>query len=300
MIKGECICKSYDGHKALKDVSIKVNKGSIYGLIGSNGAGKTTLLKILSGIYEEDSGNVLLDDLTVYENIETKSKLIFIPDTLYFFPQYRVIDMVKFYRRIYKSFDLERYNTLKSAFKIDDKNKINSLSKGMQRQVSFLLAICVKPEILILDEPLDGLDPIMRKKFKNLIIQEVADRKMTVLISSHNLRELEDFCDSIGIIHEGKLILQKDLDELKIGIHKIQVAFKGAVPKELFSNFEILYKENQGSIYSLIVKGDKQNIINTLDGENPILLDILPLTLEEIFIYEMGDVGYEIKNIILE
>lgn len=298
MILVNNITKSYGDLCALKNVNLNVNKGSIYGLIGSNGAGKTTLLKILSGIYKQDCGDVLIDDKSIFENINLKSRLVFIPDNPYFFAQYTVNDMAKFYKEVYESFNDDRYEKLKEAFNIDIHKKISSLSKGMQRQVAFWLSLSIMPDILILDEPLDGLDPVMRQKVKNLIIQDVAEREMTVIISSHNLRELEDMCDHIGILHKGSIMIQKDLDDLKSDIHKIQVAFKEELPSEFFDNADIVYKEERGSIILFVVRGNKSSVIHHFKKYNPLILDILPLTLEEIFIYEMGDVGYEFKNII--
>lgn len=298
MIEVKNISKVFEDFEALKSVNIKVSKGSIYGLVGSNGAGKTTLIKTLVGIYRQDQGEVLIDGEKVFENIDTKCKITFIPDALYFFTQYSIKDMARFYKRVYSTWDEERYEKLKEAFNIEEKKKIHKLSKGMQRQVAFWLALSCMPELLILDEPLDGLDPVMRQKVKNLIVQDVAERQMTVLISSHNLRELEDLCDHIGILHKGSLILEKELDDLKSDIHKIQVAFKEDIPEEILKDVNILYEERRGSIRLFIVRGKKEEIIKQLNKFEPVILDILPLTLEEIFIYEMGDVGYEIKNII--
>jgi ABC-2 type transport system ATP-binding protein len=298
MISMKKVSKSYEDVYALNNVSLSINKGSIYGLIGSNGAGKTTLLKIMSGVYKEDRGEVLVDEESVFENIDTKSKLIFIPDNPYFFPQYTIDDMAKFYMGVYESFSKDRYEKLKEVFNIETNKKISSLSKGMKRQVAFWLALSIMPEILVLDEPLDGLDPVMRQKVKNLVIQDVADREMTVVISSHNLRELEDMCDHIGILHKGSVIVEKDIDDLKSDVHKIQVAFKEDLPNDFHNNLNIVYKEERASVKVFVVKGYKDEIIKHFKKYNPLVLDILPLTLEEIFIYEMGDVGYEVKNII--
>ncbi|MEJ8553134.1 ABC transporter ATP-binding protein [Tepidibacter sp. Z1-5] len=297
MIVAKNVSKSFEGFEALKDVSLSVEKGSVYGLVGSNGAGKTTLLKLLSGIYRQDNGEIYIDDSEVYENIDIKSDMIFMPDILYFFAQYTIKEMAKFYKRIYKNWNEERFKRLEEVFNINTNKRINSLSKGMQRQVAFWLSFSTMPKIMILDEPVDGLDPVMRKKVKNLIIQDVAEREMTVFISSHNLRELEDICDHIGILHKGNMIIQKDLDDLKSDVHKIQVAFD-EIPKELLGNIDVLYKEERGSIVLLIVRGKKENVISTLEKYEPKILDVLPLTLEEIFIYEMGGIGYEIENII--
>lgn len=298
MIEIKDLSKSFADLAALKNVNVNINKGSVYGLIGSNGAGKTTLLKTLVGIYQGDAGKGYIDGQEVFENVEIKAKVIFIPDTLYFFSTYSIRDMAKFYRNIYPHWNEERFEKLRGAFDIDINKKVNRLSKGMQRQVAFWLALSAMPDYLILDEPLDGLDPVMRQKVKNLIIQDVAERRMTVLISSHNLRELEDLCDTIGILHRGTLILEKELDDLKSDVHKIQVVFKKEISGPIIDNAQILYEENRGSVKLLIIRGHKEDIQNQLKKQEPVILDILPLTLEEIFIYEMGGIGYDIHNIV--
>lgn len=291
------IRKSYESIEALKDVSISVQKGSIYGLIGSNGAGKTTLLKIITGIYKPDSGSALVGGRPVYENPAAKEQMMFISDSLYFFPQYNAYDMAKFYAGIYPSYDLDRYKLLMTSFGIDQKKRISTFSKGLKKQIGIILALSAMPEVLVLDEPLDGLDPVARKKIKNLIIQDVANRQMTVLISSHNLRELEDFCDTIGILHKGTLLVQKELDDIKTDIHKIQIAFKHEPPEgELFGSGSVMFEEKRGSVFLYIIRGRKEELLSDVARFSPAILDILPLTLEEIFIYEMGEIGYEIKN----
>lgn len=292
------ITKSYPDICALRNVSLSVNRGSIYGLIGSNGAGKTTLLKILSGIYKQSSGSVLIDGQEIFENTELKERVIFIPDSLYFFPQHTVKSIARFYRQVYPNFSMERYEKIQEAFGIEPSRKINSLSKGMQRQVAFWLSLSLSPDVMILDEPLDGLDPVMRQKVKNLIIQDVAQREMTIIISSHNLRELEDICDHVGILHKGEIIMERDLDDLKSDIHKIQAAFQKNPGDSLKDEIDILFHEKRGSIDVIIARGEKSNVTQKLNEYNPVIMDMLPLTLEEIFIYEMGDIGYEIKNII--
>lgn len=298
MIELSGVSKHYDGLEALNQVSLSVQKGSIYGLVGSNGAGKTTLLKLLAGVYRPDSGEIQINSQPVYENNKIKSKLIFIPDFLYYFFNYTIQDMANFYADIYPQWNQDRFSRLQTVFNIDLKRRIKTLSKGMQRQVAFWLALSTMPEVLILDEPLDGLDPVMRQKVKNLLIQDVADRDMTIIISSHNLRELEDICDYIGILHQGKMLIQKDLDDLKLDIHKIQVAFSSDMPPTLLHDMQSVYHEQRGSVLILIVRGIYDEIIERLQSYHPAILDVLPLTLEEIFIYEMGDNGYEIKNIL--
>ncbi|MCG9968957.1 ABC transporter ATP-binding protein [Pelotomaculum terephthalicicum JT] len=298
MIKAEKVSKKFQDAEALKSVSLSVQRSSIYGLVGSNGAGKTTLLKLLAGIYRQNSGEITIDAQPVFENDAVKARTVFIPDLLYFFPNFSIRDTADYYAQIYPQWNQARFEKLEGVFNIEAKRRIKTLSKGMQRQVSFWLSLALTPEVMLLDEPIDGLDPVMRQKVKNLIIQDVAEREMTVMISSHNLRDLEDICDYIGILHQGEMLMQKDLDDLKADVHKIQVAFSGETPPALLQDMQPLYQEKRGSVLILIVRGAYADIIKRVRSYQPAVLDILPLTLEEIFIYEMGDNGYEIKNIL--
>lgn len=300
MIQINQVTKTFENEDAVYNLELSVKKGSIYGLLGSNGAGKTTLLKMLSGIYRQKSGSILIENKPIYENAELKQSVVFIPDALYFIPHATILQMAEYYRNFYPNWNQERFEKLKQVFNIDLKRKVHRLSKGMQRQVAFWLGLSCMPEYLILDEPIDGLDPVMRQKIKNLLFQDVAEREMTVIISSHNLREIEDICDHIGIMHKGKLIIEKDLDDLKADTHKVQVAFSDKKQEEvLLEQLQVLYHERRGSVSLIIAKGEKENIERIIDPLDPIIFDMLPLTLEEIFIYEMGDVGYEIENILL-
>lgn len=299
MIEVKGVSKNYRKKRAVDNLSLSVKKGSIYGLLGSNGAGKTTLMKMIAGIYRPLSGSIAIDNKPVYENTLVKERVVFIADTLYFFPQYTIAQSAAFFKEMYPNWSDKRFSQLQKVFRLDAKQKVHRLSKGMKRQVSFWLALSATPDVLILDEPIDGLDPVMRKKIKNLLFQEVAERELTVLISSHNLREIEDLCDYVGIMHQGKLMIEKDLDDLKADIHKIQVAFKNPEEEHVTDSLDILHKEKRGSVLLLIVKGSERDIKKQLEQANLLLLDLLPLTLEEIFIYEMGDFGYEIENILL-
>jgi len=299
MIKVNSVTKTFDKFKALNSVSLHVEKGSVYGLLGPNGAGKTTLIKHLVGIYTADSGDISIADKAVYENTDIKSKIIYIGDDLYFYPSYTIKDMAKFYKGIYPTWSDERFENLKEIFKIDTSRKVRRLSKGMQKQVAFWLGICTCPEVLILDEPVDGLDPVMRRNVWRVIIQDVAEYGTTVLISSHNLRELEDVCDHVGIMHKGEIVLEKSLDDIKGNIHKIQLAFEGDFPEEIGKQVDILHKESTGRVHMVIVKGDCDDVQRKIAAYNPIICDIIPLTLEEVFIYELGGMGYAFENIIL-
>ncbi len=298
MIETINVNKYFADLAALKEVTLSVNKGSIYGLVGANGAGKTTLLKLLAGIYKQDSGTITIDSSPVFENTEVKSKTVFIPDHLYYFGNYTIQDMSDFYSRVYPTWNQERFANLQEVFNMEVTRPIKTLSKGMQRQVSFWLGFAMMPEVMILDEPLDGLDPVMRQRVKNRIVQDVADREMTVIISSHNLYELEDVSDHIGILHQGKMLIERDLDDLKADFHKIQVAFSAETTDDFYTDIRPLFREQRGSVHIMIMRGDRQEIISRIKAHRPAILDILPLTLEEIFIHEMGDSGYELQNII--
>lgn len=300
MIEVSGVTKLFEAEAAVNQLSLSIQKGNIFGLLGSNGAGKTTLLKTIAGIYKADQGSVKVEGTPVYENNELKQRIIFMADIPYFFPQTSLDQMAEFYKRIYPNWSNERYEQLASVFKLDKKRKLHRMSKGMQRQASFWLALSCRPDILLLDEPIDGLDPVMRRQVKNLLFEEVAERGLTVVISSHNLREIEDLCDHVGIMHKGQLIVEKDLDDLKADTHKIQVAFRDKVHKQsLEGQVRILHEEKRGSVDTFIVKGSEKEIRSVFEAYKPYLLDVLPLTLEEIFIYEMEDVGYDIHKVVL-
>lgn len=299
MIRVSDVSKSFNGFKALDGMSLHAPQGSVYGLVGPNGAGKTTIIKNLVGVYTPDCGSIEIDGEAVFENTELKNNVIYIGDDLYFFPTYSIYDMAKFYSGIYTNWSWERFNNLKAVFKIDQKRKVRRLSKGMQKQVAFWLGVCACPKVMILDEPVDGLDPVMRKNVWRIVLQDVAERGTTVLVSSHNLRELEDVCDYVGIMHEGKVVLEKELDDVKGNIHKIQVAFDGELPKSLMDEINILHSDTIGRVNMLIVKGESETVQQKIKEYNPLICDILPLTLEEVFIYELGGMGYEFESIIL-
>lgn len=298
MIKVTNVSKSFDDFEVLKSLSLHVRKGTIYGLIGPNGAGKTTIINHITGCLKEDSGIITINDNEVFENEKTKESVLSISDDWFYFGTYTIKQMAKFYKDMYPDFSMERYQKLKEVFKLDEKKQIRKFSKGQKKQIAFWLALSAMPKVLILDEPLDGLDPVMRKQVLNLVIADVADRELTCLVSSHNLRELEDICDWVGIIHEGKLVLEKPLDDVKGGVCKYQVSF-GKDENEFLNSIDgLLSIGNTGSVYTLIIKGDPSEVKNTLIAKAPILLEQVSLTLEEVFIYELGGLGYDFKNII--
>ncbi len=299
MIEVKNASKQFEKYEAVKNINMTIEKGSIFGLIGSNGAGKTTLLKLLAGIYRPEQGEITIGGEPVYENPAIKQQIVYIPDQPYFLTNYTAKQMADFYHSLYPSWNAERFLNLAEAFSFDVNKKLHTFSKGWQRQAAFILALAAQPDVLLLDEPLDGLDPVVRKKVKNLLIQDVAAREMTILISSHNLLEVEDLCDHVGIIHNGQMVLEKELDELKSDVHKVQVAYQQGFPQILLKNLNVLYKERRGSITLLIVRGKEEVIAQQIRETHPLIFDLLPLTLEEIFIYEMGDIGYAIQNIIV-
>jgi len=298
MIEVRDLKKSFDGYWALNGVNINVPRGSVYGLVGPNGAGKTTLIKHLAGVFIPDSGTITIDGQPSFENVQVKSRVVYIPDDIYFFPQANLLDMKKFYRSVYPVFDEERFKKLHEVFPFDPKKSLRRLSRGMKKQAAFWLGICLKPDLMLLDEPVDGLDPVMRRKVWSVLLQDVAARNMTVFVSSHNLRELEDVCDHVGIMHEGRIILERNLSEIQNNIIKLQVAFDGPLPEGM-NQLDILNRQSTGRVWVLIVRGNKDRILSHVRKLNPIIMDALPLTLEEIFVYELGGMNYAVKDIIL-
>ena len=271
--------------------------GAIYGLVGPNGSGKSTLLRHVTGIYRQDSGEVLVAGEPVYENTAVKSRIFYIPDDIFYFMQASVTDMARYYRGFYPRFSEERFKRLGEAFSLDLKAPIRRMSKGMQKQAAFYLALCMSPDILILDEPVDGLDPVMRRQVWSLIMADNAEFGTTVLVSSHNLRELEDVCSHVGIIDRGRLLLERSLTELQENMVKIQVALPegAALPEGL----DILHRSQTGRLQTLIVRGAADEAMQRLQEAQPLFADALPLSLEEIFIYELGGRDYAVKDIIL-
>jgi len=285
MVQIENLTKTFDSHTALRSLNLNIKKGSIYGLVGINGSGKTTAIKHLAGIYRQDSGTASIAGMPVYDNAELKARVGYIPDDLYFFPQYSMSGLRTFYANMYKTWNDKRYRQLLRMFKLDEKRRVSRFSKGMQKQAAFTFAMSVMPDVLLLDEPIDGLDPIVRKQVFQEIIEDVAEREMTVLISSHNLKEMDGICDAIGIIKDGRMLIERDLDELKSDVHKIQIAFNPQVVPDV-SGLNVLHTEQRGSILLLVVRGSEDDVSRKIGEMNPLIYDRLPLTLEEIFIYE--------------
>ena len=300
MIEAKAVSKSFDGFLALNDLDMTVPKGSIYGLVGPNGAGKSTILRHLCGVYRPDSGVITVEGQPVYENPAIKERMVVIPDDVYYYGSASVREMMKIYRGMYPTFSMERFEQLAEAFpEVDAKRPIRRMSKGMQKQAAFWLAMSCCPDYLLLDEPVDGLDPVMRRQVWSLLMGDVAERGTTVLVSSHNLRELEDVCDHVGILSHGKVLIERSLTDLQENLVKRQVVFQEKEMPRMPEDLQILHVSRVGRIHTLIVRGGATEVTNRLAAFGPILLEALPLTLEEIFIYELGGEDYAVRDIVL-
>lgn len=298
MICVENVSKAFDDVKALQNLNMHVPKGAVYGLVGPNGAGKSTIIRHLVGAYRQDSGQILVAGEPVYENPDVKAHIAYIPDNIFYFSHANTNDMMKYYSGLYPDFDEAYFYKICRCFpNVNLKKNIRNMSKGMIKQVAFILALSTRPELLILDEPVDGLDPVMRRQVWSLIMAEVAERSMTVLVSSHNLRELEDICDHVGIMNNGRLLVERSLDDLQGSVTKLQVAFSGDMPP-IPEGLELLHKITNGRVSTLILKGEPQEAYEKIRALSPLILDVLPLSLEEIFIYELGGEHYAVKNIL--
>ena len=293
MLEMKNVTKTFGTFKALDDLSMTVPKGAVYGLVGPNGAGKSTAIRHLTGVYRPDQGQILMEGQPIYENTALKARMGYIPDDIFFFPSATMEDMREYYKGLYPNFDNELFHKLFEVFQLPQKGQIRRFSKGMQKQAAFHLTICTRPDVLILDEPVDGLDPVMRRQVWNLILSDVAQRGTTVLVSSHNLRELEDICDHVGIMDHGKMLLERSLADMQGSTVKLQVV--GDIPEGL----EILHEGQSGRLKTLVIRGSAAEIEAKIQAVAPTYYDLLPLSLEEIFIYELGGVNYEVKNIVL-
>lgn len=294
------LSKSFIDELAVNKVDLNVKSGTIHGLIGSNGAGKTTLLKILAGIYKADEGEALFDDAPVFENIDVKNRVIFIGDMPFFFSGFSLMQMANHYKTIYSNWSDERFEKLYSYFKLNPKKPLNEMSKGMRRQASFILAFSSKPDVLLLDEPFDGLDPIVRRQIKNIILQDVESYGLTVFLSSHNLLEMENICDAISVMHDGKVLYTNSIHDMKDTHCKLQIAFKELPDESFYKKLNVVQHSIQGRVITAIIKGDIKNVEVNISKYEPLMYDILPITLDEMFAYEMGETGYAIENIVVE
>ena len=299
MIQVRGLAKSFGDFTALKDLDMTVETGSVYGLIGVNGSGKTTLIRQLTGVLRPDAGSITIDGVPVYDNIDVKKRVGYVPDELFFMGNYSLNAMASFYRGLYKSWNEERFRAMTESFGLKPGQRLSRMSKGMQKQAAFILVMSAMPDYLILDEPIDGLDPLVRRKVWHYIVEDVAERQMTVLVSSHNLREMEDICDSIGIISKGEMKIEQDLDELKSDIHKVQVAFDDdAEGMEALGRLNMVHHETRGSVHLAIIREKREKVEEVLGSASPKIMDILPLSLEEVFIYEMGGENSDVSAVL--
>ena len=298
MLEIKELTKKFGQKVALDRMTCSIGEGCIFGLVGSNGSGKSTLLRTIAGIYRPDGGSVEVDGKPTFENSQIKGQMFFVPDFPYFFHQATIRDMAKFYCNLYPGWDPMRFEELCRMFPLDENSRIINMSKGMQRQAALILALATRPTLLLLVEVFDGLDPVIRQLLKRLLAQEVGERNITILIASHNLRELEDLCDHVGLLHKGGVIFERDLDELKLGIHKIQAAFMPSLEPDALEGLDVVKQEVRGSLYSFVIRGQREEILERLHARNPVFIEALPLTLEEVFISEMEVAGYDLDHII--
>ena len=299
MIEAHDLTKRFDGFTALDHINCSIPSGCIYGMVGSNGAGKSTFLRLASGVYRGEEGSVTIDGEPVYENPAAKAKLAYIPDDLFFLHGGSLSRMQKMYASLFPQFNTARFHELTAAFRLDENRPIGTFSKGMKRQAAIILALSRQPQYLFFDETFDGLDPVMRSLVKGLICEDVLQRGITVIVTSHSLRELEDLCDQLALLHLGGLVLQSDVQNLKTSLFKVQVAFTGGqVPEGAFDGFDVQRFTQEGSVCHLIMHGDREQALTRLNSLSPILLDVLPLSLEEVFTFEMSQRGYAFDDVL--
>ncbi len=297
MIQTNKLTKKFDDIMAVDQVTAVIKPQNVFGLIGTNGAGKSTFLRLASGILKPTSGNVTVDGEDIFENIKMKERIFYISDDQHFFSNATPVEVRDFYSKIYRQFDKEQFNKLLNNFGLDPNRKINTFSKGMKKQVSIACGVCANTEYLFCDETFDGLDPVMRQAVKSIFAKQIEERGLTPVVASHNLRELEDICDHVGLLHKGGILLSKDLDEMKLCIHRVQCILN---QEEDLSGFEIVKQENRGKLVTLTIRGSADEIREKMEALDPIFYEMLPLSLEEIFISETEVAGYDIKNLIFD
>ena len=298
MIKITNLSKKYDNDYVLDNLNCNIKDNCIYGLVGANGAGKSTLLRLINSVFIPDKGSIKVDGEEVFENEKIKQKMVFVSDDLFFYPSYTLLDTAKYYQALYKDFDMEYLKQLASIFKLNLNKKISTFSKGMKRQCALICAICTNAKYMFFDETFDGLDPIVRNTMKKIIAKVMEDKKTTIIMTSHNLRELEDICDNLGLLYKGGILFESDIDSLKTNMFKVQICLKEDFDKDIFKDLDILSYKKVGSIATLIIKDKDNKSKKKLEKLNPIILDYLSLTLEEIFIYEMEALGYEFNELV--
>lgn len=298
MIEAINLTKRFDDIVAVDNINATIKDGSVFGLIGTNGAGKSTFLRMASGVLKPDGGQIMIDGIPVYENEAVKVRFFYISDEQYFFNNSTPKDMMIYYRNVYPKFDEIRFHNLMASFGLDEKRKINTFSKGMKKQVSVICGVCANTDYLFCDETFDGLDPVMRQAVKSIFANDMEERNLTPIIASHNLRELEDICDHVGLLHKGGILLSKDLDDMKTSIHKVQCVLpEGMEPEDLIA-LHVIKTEKRGRLCTLTVRGTASEVENVMEAVNPVFYEMIPLSLEEIFISETEVVGYDIKKLI--
>ncbi len=298
MIQIAGLTKSFGKTNVLENLNCTIKTGCIYGLIGANGAGKSTLMRIITGIYQKDAGSIIVDGKELVDEAELKEKIVYVPDDLYFFKNYTIKGMITFYKCMYSKFDELYANKLFELLKLDKTKKIETFSKGMKRQTALVLALSTNAEYMFFDETFDGIDPVVRNLIKRIIAEKMEDKGCTIIVSSHNLRELEDICDNLGLLYKGGILFESDVDTLKTNMFKIQISLGKEFSKENFKDFKVLSFKKNGSVATVIIEGEKEKCEEKIKEMKPIILDFLPLTLEEIFIYQMEVLGYEFNQII--
>lgn len=298
MIEIKELTKAYDGKPVLKKLNCTIEDNCIYGLVGANGAGKSTLLRLITGVFKPESGSIMIDNQSVIDNEMLKQKMVFVPDDLFFYQSYTLLDTAKFYEALYDKFDMKYFSKLAKILKLDVNRKINTLSKGMKRQCALICALATNAEYMFFDETFDGIDPVIRNLMKKIIAKQMEEKGTTIIMTSHNLRELEDICDNLGLLYQGGILFESDIDTLKTEMFKVQISLKKEFDKKTFKNLEMLSFKKHGSVATIILKGDEEKIRKTLQELNPVVLDFLPLTLEEVFIYEMEVLGYEFNKMV--
>ena len=298
MIKAENLTKRFYDTVAVDHIHAEIHNGSVFGLIGTNGAGKSTFLRMAAGILKPDEGSITVDDETVFENTKVKARCFYIPDEPYFLSNGTAEDMKVFYQGIYPKFDAARFDKLLKNFELESRRKVQTFSKGMKKQLAVLLGICAGTDYLFCDETFDGLDPVMRQTVKSLFANDIDERNLTPVIASHNLRELEDICDHVGLLHRGGILFSRDLDEMKLGMYKVQCIFGAPLPEDAWNGFDLLKKEQRGSLYTITARGERDELIAKINKMNPTFCELLPLTLEEIFINETEVAGYDVKKLL--
>lgn len=300
MIEFKSVSKSFDKIKAIDNISATIEEGHVFGLIGTNGAGKSTFLRLASGVYQPNEGSILVDGEPVFENPAVKGKIFYISDDQYYFKSGTPKDMLKLYCTYYPGFDQEKWRELMGKFGLDISRKINTFSKGMKKQLSVICGVCAGTKYLFCDETFDGLDPVMRQAVKTIFVKEIEERGMTPVIASHNLRELEDICEYVGLLHKGGILFERDLDEMKLSLHKIQCVIKeDAMLQQLKAGMDVMTMDNRGALYTFTVRGKREDVVNYMEQLDPIFYELLPLSLEEIFISETEVKGYDVKTLIL-